>query len=95
MSDYVSKLKMKVKSLSRVQLFTIPWTVACQAPLSMGFSSPEYWNGLPLPSPGDFPYPGIEPGSPALQTEALLSELPGKPISKLSKSKNSYKRINQ
>ena len=49
----IQKKERKLKSLSRVQLFTIPWTVACQAPLSMGFSSPEYWNGLPLPSPGE------------------------------------------
>ena len=51
---------------SRVQLFDTPWTVACQAPLSMGFSRQEYWSGLPLPSPGDLPNSGIEPGSPAL-----------------------------
>ena len=49
--------------LSRVQLFVIPWTVACQAPLSMGFSRQEYWHGLPLPSPGDLPDPGIKPTS--------------------------------
>ena len=70
---------MKVKSLSRVRLFAAPWTVACQAPLSTGFSRQERWSGLPFPSPGDFPSPGIEPGSPALQTDALLSEPPGKP----------------
>ena len=58
--------KMKVKSLSRVQLFATPWTVAYQVPLSMGFSRQEYWSGLPFPSPGDLPNPGIEPGSPAL-----------------------------
>ena len=51
---------------SRVQLFVIPWTVACQAPLSMGFSRQEYWSGLPCPSLGDLPGPGIEPKSPAL-----------------------------
>ena len=55
-----------VKSLSRVQLLATPWTVAHQAPLSMGFSRQEYWSGLPLPSPGDLPDPGIEPRSPAL-----------------------------
>ena len=54
-----------------------PWTVACQAPLSMGFSRQEYW--LPFPSPGDLPDPGIEPGSPALQADSLLTELQGKP----------------
>ena len=69
----------EVKSLSRVQLFATPWTVARQAPLSMGFSRQEYWSGLPFPSPGDLPNPGIEPESPALQVDALSSEPPGKP----------------
>ena len=59
-------MEVKVKSLSRVQLFATPWTVAYQAPLSMGFSRQEYWSGLPFPSPGDLPDPGIEPRSPAL-----------------------------
>ena len=63
-----------MKSLSRVRLFATPWTVAYQAPPSMGFSRQEFWSGLPLPSPGDPPDPGIEPGSPALQTDALPSE---------------------
>ena len=71
---------MKLKSLSRVQLFVTPWTIAYQAPLSMGFSrqeywsgfsKQEYWSGLPFPSPGDLPNPGIEPRSPALQADAL------------------------
>ena len=70
---------MKVKSLSRVRLFVTPWTVAYQAPPFMGFSRQEHWSGLPFPSPGDLPDPGIEPGSSALQTGALPSELPGKP----------------
>ena len=69
---------MKVKLLSHVQLFVTPWTAACQAPLSMGFSKQEYWSGLPFPSPGDLPDPGIEPGSPSLQANALLSKPPGK-----------------
>ena len=56
---------MKVKSLSRVQLFATPWTVAYQAPPSMEFSRQECWSGLPFPSPGDLPDPGIEPRSPA------------------------------
>ena len=68
--------------LGRVQLFATPWTVAHQAPLSMGFSRQEYWSGLPFPSPGDLPNPGIEPWSPALQMDSLPSEPPGKPISK-------------
>ena len=71
-------LKVKVKSLSRVQLFVTTWTVAHQAPPSVGFSRQEYWSGLPFPSPGDLPNPGIEPGSPALQADALPSEPTGK-----------------
>ena len=50
--------------LSHVQLFVTPYTVAWQAPLSMGFPREEYWSGLPFPSPGDLPHPGIEPASP-------------------------------
>ena len=57
-----------------------PWTVAHHAPLSMGFPRQEYWNGLPFPSPGDLPDPGIEPRSPALQADSLPSEPRGKPI---------------
>ena len=52
-----------------------PRTVAHQAPPSMGFSRQEYWSGLPFPSPGDLPDPGIEPRSPALQADALTSEV--------------------
>ena len=63
-----------VKSLSRVRLFVTPWTAAHQAPQSMGFSRQEYWSGLPFPSPGDLPDPGIKPGSPALEADALTSE---------------------
>ena len=55
-----------------------PHTVACQASLSMGFSRQEYWSGLPFPSPGDLLNSGIEPGSPALQADSLLTELPGR-----------------
>ena len=69
----------KVKLLSLVQLFATPWTVAYKAPPSMGFSRQEYWSGLPFPSPGDLPDPGIELESPALQAHALPSEPPGKP----------------
>ena len=72
-------MKVKVKSLSPVQLFATPWTIAYQAPPSMGFSGQEYWSGLPFPSPGDLPNSGIEPGSPAFQADALTSEPPGKP----------------
>ena len=59
------KVKVKVKSLSHVRLFVTPWTVVYQAPPSMEFSRQLYWSGLPFPSPGDLPDPGIEPGSPA------------------------------
>ena len=65
--------KKKVKSLSRVQLFENPWTAAYQAPLYMGFSRQEYWSGVPFPSPGNLPYPGIKPKSPA--SPALASGL--------------------
>ena len=57
----------EVMSLSHVLLFATPWTVAHQVPLFMGFSGQEYWSGLPFPSPGDLPDPGIEPRSPILQ----------------------------
>ena len=62
---------MKVKSPSRVRLFATPWTVAYEAPPSMEFSWQEYWSGLPFPSPGDLPHPGIEPLSPALQADVF------------------------
>ena len=65
-----------VKLLSHVQFFVAPWTVAYQAPPSMGFSRQEYWSGLSFPSPGDLPHPGIEPGSPALQADTLTSKPP-------------------
>ena len=58
-----------------------PWTIACQASLSMELPRQGYWSGLPFPSPGDLPDPGIEPRSPALQADALLTELLGKPLS--------------
>ena len=61
------------------QLFGTVWTVAYQAPPSMGFSRREYWSVLPFPSPGDLPDPGIELGSPTLQADALTSEPLGKP----------------
>ena len=65
-----------MKLLSGVRLFATPWTVAYQASPSMGFSRQEYWSGLPFPSPGDLPGPGIEPGSPALEADTLTSEPP-------------------
>ena len=67
--------------LSRVRLFATPWTVDCQAPLSMDFSRPEHWSGLPFPPPGNLPDPGIEhacPASPALADGFFTTEPPGK-----------------
>ena len=93
-----------VKLLSHVRFFATPWTAARQAPPSMRFSRQEYWSGLPFPSPGDLPDPGIEPGSPALQADALSSEPPGKPfvnwpvyISKFIKCQSKFwaQRINR
>ena len=68
--------------LNHVQLSATPWTVAHQAPLSMGFPRQEYWSGLLFPSPGDLPNPGMEPlsfVSPALAGEFITAEPPGKP----------------
>ena len=78
---------VKVKLLSRVRLFAIPWAVAYQAPLSMGFSGQQSWSGLPFPSSGDLPNPGIEHGSPTLQTDALPFEPPGKSLTPESEVK--------
>ena len=64
--QYCKVIEVEVGPLSCVRLFATPCTVAYQAPPSKGFSWQEYWNGLPFPSPGDLPDPGIEPGSPAL-----------------------------
>ena len=71
LSPDFSLSRLCVCALGRVRLFEAPWTVAHQASLSMGFSRQAYWNGLPFPSPGDLPAPGIEPGSPALQADSL------------------------
>ena len=74
-----------------------PWTVAYQASPSMGFSRQEYWSGLPFPSPGDPPDPGIEPGSPILEADTLTSEPPGKPTNyrPVIKLQLPYSRISQ
>ena len=81
-----------VKSHSRVWLFATPWTIAYQATPSMGFSRQEYWSGLPFPSPGDLlPNPGIEPGCPTLQADALPSEPPGKLLMHLLIHKRKFK----
>ena len=86
--------KVKVKSLSRVWLFATPWTVAYWAPPSIGFSRHEYWSGLPFPSPGHLPDPGIAPRSPAFQADALTSEPPGKHSSIREKYKDLEKSEN-
>ena len=70
--------KVKVKSLSCVQVFATPWMVAYQAPRSMGFSRQEYWSGLPFPSPGDLPNPGIVPVPPTMAGRFFSTEPPGK-----------------
>ena len=75
-----------MKSLNCVRLFVTPWTVANQAPQSMGFSSQEYWSVLPFPSPGDLPDPGIETWSPALQADTLPSKPPGKSRTAISEN---------
>ena len=73
---------MHAQSLSRIQLFSTPWTVARQAPLSMGFPTQKYWSELPFPSPGGLLYTGIESASPALAGGIFTAEPPGKPSSK-------------
>ena len=88
-------LKMKVKSLSHIQFFATLWTVARQAPPFMGFSRQEYWSWLPFPSPGDLPNTGIEPGSPALQADALPSEPQEAKMSDLNYKMSNCKRFNQ
>ena len=65
---------------SRVGLFSIPWTVALQAPLSKGFPRQQYWSGLPFPSPGNLPDPGIKSMSPALEGMFFTAETPGKAL---------------
>ena len=79
-----------MKSHSHVRLFATPWTVAYQASPSMGFSRQEYWSGLPFPSPGDLPDPGIEPGSLALEADTLTSEPPQKPLFSLDVLTNKH-----
>ena len=73
-------VKMKVLVFNHVRVFATPWGIACQAPLPMEFSKQEYWSGLSFPSPGDLPHPGTEPRSPALESDSLVSESPGKPL---------------
>ena len=81
--DYLKKKSFVAvlcgQSLSGVQLITIPWAAACQAPLSMRFPRQEYWSGLSFPPPGDLPDPGIGPTSPALAGGFFTTAPPGKP----------------
>ena len=70
--NVVIRVLLLLSHFSRVQLIATQQTIACQAPLSMGFSRQEFWSGLPVPSPGDLPDEGIEPGSSVLQADSLL-----------------------
>ena len=75
-------MSVYAQSLSRIQLFATPWIVAHQAPLPMEFSRQEYWSrGLPFPTPGDLPDPGIKPASPALTDRFFTTAPAGKPVS--------------
>ena len=78
--DALPWYNLHVLALSRVQLFATPCIVAPQAPLSMGFPRPEYWSGLPFPTQGDLPDPGIKPTSLALAGSFFTTEPPGKPL---------------
>ena len=78
-AENIKKMKVKVKSLSHVQLFATPWTVAHQAPPSKGFSRQEYWSGSPFPSPGDLPDPGLNLHLLHLQSDSLPSSYQGSP----------------
>ena len=85
-SDFIVLTACMLICFSRVQLVATPWTVAHQAPLSMGLSKQEYWSGLPCSSPGDLPDPGVEPPSPespALAGEFFTTKPSGKPIDSL------------
>ena len=79
-STFTCLLTIHCESVNRsvVSNSETPWTIACQAPLSMEFSRWDYWGELPFPSPEDLPNPGIKPGSPTLQADSLLSEAAGK-----------------
>ena len=101
LSSVFKKVNVKVQSLSHVQLFVTPWTVAHQALPSMEFFRQEYCNGLPCPSPGDLHNPGIKPRSFALHADFLPFELPRKPLcsraskissipTKMAKTKNNH-----
>ena len=83
-TDILSLFVCVLSPFSCVRLFATQWTVACQAPLSVGFSRQEYWSGLPCPHPGDLPGPGIEPASlmfTALAGRFFTKSATGKPLS--------------
>ena len=88
--DSRSQSEVRCQSFSRFRLFEAPWTVALKVPLSLGFSRQEYRMGLPFPSPGDRPNPGIEPRSPILQADSLLSDPSGKPMYPYLSTSNFY-----
>ena len=78
LSSFIGYMRVRVLSrFSHAQLSAALWTVACRAPLSMGFSRQEYWSELPCHPPGDLPNPGIKPWSPTLQADSLPFEPPG------------------
>ena len=81
---------MTLKSLSRVRLFATPWSVAYQAPPSMEFSRQEYWSGLPFPSPGDLPDPGINLGLPHCRQMLYRLSHQGSPYIAAMKLKDAY-----
>ena len=87
MKKKVTGLKLKTETEVTQSFPTLCDPVDCSLPSSMGFSREEYWSGLPFPSPGDLPDPGIEPRFPALEVDALTSEPPGKVIGLETKSK--------
>ena len=86
-------LLLLLSHFSHVQLFVTLWTVARQAPLSMGFPRQEYWSGFPDSQPGDLSDPGVEPETPALQVDSLPSKLPGKPNNHVFSSVQSLSRV--
>ena len=92
-----TKAQIRGRKWSRSVVSDSLWTVAYQASPSRGFSRQEYWSGLPFPSPGYLPDPGIKPRSPALEADALTSEPPGKPleakIDNKKKKKSNLKKI--
>ena len=85
---------MLLFSCCHVRLFATPWTVTRKAPRSMGFPRQEYWSGLPFPSPGDLPNPGVKPASAAL-ADFFMAELPGKPHNEGYSSHNTIQIIVQ